>query len=353
MIDELKTESDKIIAPVIGVFTLLFCVIQGFISNYFALKYFLVTYRTNVFSEIYCMICACDMLITVMTTSVACSYISGRKPLFYSNGIYCEIWGSAWNVLTRFSVHLVLLISITRAIKIYYPHSVIKSKVIRIITIADIFLLIALTPGIFGYRHYFKYEWAAVALNKTKTNNYSDIVHHVIVNSIPGLLLTPLPIVIVTCIISVVKVNMDTKRCVTSKRNRAEIARHSTITVITFTLTYIILNIPYAVLYTVFNINTYRNVPFYERLGFKSHVARMYITGLTHVLSISINSAVNPLIYYCRMSEFKLFVQQEYYTRQRKSDNTCLSDDAVENTQNDIKTPNGIKVKRFDEETYI
>ena len=77
--------------------------------------------------------------------------------------------------------------------------------------------------------------------------------------------------------------------------------RKATITIILFTLVYILFHVPVFLNYTRFIISMYVTGSFAEGVFYEK-----YIWLMTYVMTVALNSLVNPLIYLLRMSRFRL-----------------------------------------------
>ena len=52
---------------------------------------------------------------------IAASSLSQRKPLLYSNSVFCNIHGFLWNITSRLSIFLVMILSLTRTAFLTMP----------------------------------------------------------------------------------------------------------------------------------------------------------------------------------------------------------------------------------------
>ena len=112
------------------------------------------------------------------------------------------------------------------------------------------------------------------------------------------LTLPVLPI-IASCLISISELQK------TGERNRSRSKRRVTQTVVLFTVIYILLNLPFCCYFILANINRFSGFK-YTFLDFDKpgHDFRSFVV----MISVILNSAVNPLVYLTRFERFRGFV---------------------------------------------
>ena len=109
--------------------------IVGTAGNAVALVYFLHK-KKDIATIIYTSVVIVDMLVSLITFPVAVSFYGGRNSIFFSNVIFCNIWGLAWVALSRMSVFLVALLSLTRAYSLTFPFHVVRRRVILVVILS-------------------------------------------------------------------------------------------------------------------------------------------------------------------------------------------------------------------------
>lgn len=189
----------------------------------------------------------------------------------------------------------------TRTVRIAFPFAILRVKMVRTAMLLYALMLIILTPAFYGINHYYRFEWCALALNKSRFRggHHGDVTYFTSVMSIPTSLLIPIPISIISAVCCSVKI-LSRKG---QSRNTRRQSIHSAITVIILTLTYLVFNLPYAAIYLYFQLKMTSGIPANDVFKNQFHVA--YTIGFTHILSISLNASLNPVIYYYRIAEFK------------------------------------------------
>ena len=309
---------DTYFSITLGGLSLLFLVLFGIISNSLAIHYFSKQIRSHVLSRIFCTISLTDLLTSALTLFVALCYCEGRGPSLFDNSTFREVWGSLWNLSSRYSVYLVAVISITRTVRIAFPFTPLKTQLLNVGLAWYAVFLIATTPAFYNVTHYYKSVWCAVALNKSQFVEAHDAKYYMIVMSIPSCTLFLLPLVMTSAGVCIYKIHKHIDRVAKRRQKRNSIisvrtppntdgAVRSAITIVIFTLIYLTLNIPYCAIYLYVQIQSARLSLPPPLVIPDTHVKR-YLTGFTHVLSISINAALNPVLYYWRMSDFRDYV---------------------------------------------
>lgn len=327
---------DKYLAPVLGLITLTGALLFGVIPNIFALNFFMKSIRQNIFAPIFCAVTLTDLLTSFLALFVGLCYVQDRKPGPFADPIFLEVWGSLWNFSSRYSVYLVAVLSITRTVRILFPFAVIKATVVRACLVLYAAWLVGTTPGFYGIRHYYKKEWCALGLDKSqfvKSSSY-DLKYYTIVLSIPIFLLVCVPLTFVSALASFIRIIMhgrEHKKLMKTRRHDARVSvstakskpgeEHSKekvkgrnltrdgsfqsgMTIVLITVIYLILNIPYSIIYIYVQTKSRQlSIPVFKVID--SPYLRTYLIGMTHVLSIALNAAINPLLYYLRMHDFR------------------------------------------------
>ena len=322
--NRMSLEWERCLTSAIGTIVLLGCFV-GMVSNATAIHYFLKCRKSNVFSKIFLASCSTDMLTSVLTVSVAVSYLLDRQPGTFFHPIFNGIWGCLWNFGSRYSVYIVAVMSITRTARIVFPFQVIRTNLVLASLTVFAVWLVCTTPEFYGIPHYYKKEWCALALNKSsfvKKEN-QGIKYYFIVLSIPIILLLNIPLVFISASMSsykIYKIMREKKiknKKLTMKRKKSDkkdSSVQSVITILCVVLMYLLLNIPYAVVYIHVQTVSKRDSVSVTKV-IKSDMAKKYVLGITHILSISLNALLNPLVLYFRMISFKEHVNSLKFWR--------------------------------------
>ena len=333
---DLIWQEDTYLALGIGLITFVGAPLFGIIPNIFALNFFWKSIRHNIFAPIFCAVTLTDLLTSCLVLFVGLCYLQDRRPGLFADPIFREVWGSLWNFSSRYSVYLVAVLSITRTVRIIFPFTVIKTWVVRACLVLYAAWLVGTTPGFYGIKHYYKKEWCALGLNKSQfvKSSSHDFKYYTIVLSIPIFLLIPVPLTFVSASASFVKIIMHSyehRKRMISRHHGARVSLstalskpgaegprekvkgrsltrdgtfQSGMTIVLITVIYLILNIPYSVIYIYVQTKS-RQLSIPVTTVMKNPYLKTYMVGTTHVLSIALNAALNPLLYYLRMNDFR------------------------------------------------
>ena len=293
---------DKVLASLL---TLTLAV--GVPANLLSLLYFYNTHQSSTSKLIYLIVSLTDTISCINTYPVILVLFSGRSPVFYGDFTFTQIWGITWEPLPYFSVFLVFVMTVVRAIILLRPLVILSRKIIlKWIVGYCIILLLRFSVGLVFFGHYEYKAFSAYAWIQIKNEWYRKVDLSLAVI----LLATPILPILALSSISVCKIIRSIRRGAKNKR-LAAIKRKSSITVIIFTATYIIFNVPVFFTYLWFVL--------YNQFGY--HILKSnwfldnYLWVMTYVCCVAFNAICNPLVYLCRMSEFRNFLSSKLQRR--------------------------------------
>ena len=99
----------------------------GTIWNLIAFTFFLRS-KKDLIKIIYICISLTDLTACLMMTPVGITDLNQRNPNFFSSRIFCNAHGFLWNVISRLTVFLVMVLSITRTVFLKFPFWRISTK---------------------------------------------------------------------------------------------------------------------------------------------------------------------------------------------------------------------------------
>ena len=193
-----------------------FCFCLGVPANLFSAAYFLSrnTKRPTHVSLLYIFMNIVDLMICLLCLPMAMTNLSNGKELFFSVSFLCNMWGYLWQILIRLSVFAVGLMSICRTISLSLPFLVLTKR--HLLIPAVIYLVVLLIqhsiPWWFGktYMYYPEYSICAWGIwFKYGTTEFK--VMHMFLILMPFIL--PLFPIVISCLISVIKLKTDTTHC--------------------------------------------------------------------------------------------------------------------------------------------
>ena len=297
-----------------------FCFCLGVPANLFSAAYFLSsnTKRPTHVSLLYIFMNTVDLMICLLCLPMAMTNLSNGKKLFFSVSFLCNMWGYLWQILIRLSVFAVGLMSICRTISLSLPFLTLKKR--HILIPAVIYLVVLLIqqsiPWWFGLSYVYDHEFSICAWFIW----YDGVLEHItqmFLILMPFIL--PLFLIVISCLISVIKLKTDTTHCDSGNtevgnEHRArdlKSKRSVTFTIVILTVTYIVFNLPYCLValdQLVYSLSEEKaNI---IRAWFNSSTTPYYneIFRFLIAYSVPLNSTINPIIYILRIGNLRRYI---------------------------------------------
>lgn len=241
-----------------------------------------------------------------------------RNPSLFADRYICAIWVNLYQLFTKMSIALTATLSISRTWLIISPFSFIHKKriFIGLGCYATFVLLMTAIPCLVGlqYTTYDKsggYCWMV----PSRISGVAKI-WGVIDDTVDNIALAgPLVPIGVSCMISIYKMLIDRNNAITEHVNVQilNIKWRATFTIIIFTAVYLFFNLPLFICYFLWIVTwikyTYPG-PFFG----SSAVMYNYAWNYVEVLSVSLNSMCNPMIYFWRFRRFRVFTLRRQMT---------------------------------------
>ena len=266
------------------------------ILNVLALKFFMK--ETSIFNLVFKWTTLTDLATLGASFPVMVSYASYRSPVIFANLSFCAVWHVTWRVITRFSVHLVGIMSVTRTIAICFPLlRPINITIIRAVIAVDILSVSAATIWSFSLDRtieYFKIPVICVASNKISVSR----------NRILDVFLVFVPVLVMTVgyTISLSKLrqtNRDGQNNRVLNRRRIQ----SGVTILIVTAMCITINLPYIVGSLIVFVKMQR----WHQANDDISLPPYYLHYMV-VTSYVVNSVANPFIYVWRLRDFRVYI---------------------------------------------
>ena len=110
---------------------LILCGVIGFPANFLSFIYFINRTTTNISLKLYSVISLTDGFTCLLVLADAKVLFENRGPGWFENIHFCKFWAISFEILSQYSMFLVMMISVTRAITIVKPqYKIDKKKVI-------------------------------------------------------------------------------------------------------------------------------------------------------------------------------------------------------------------------------
>ena len=289
------------------------CFVIGGLGNFASFLYFRNRRKDNS-TIIYIVITFVDILISVLILPVGISYFAHRQPVVFQNDVFCNVWHFIWQTVSRLSVALVGILSITRTLCILLPLQVRISRRKLLISIVVTTLLQLFTQSImlwFNGRGKYDKHYVDCSLIDIEQEYY---YYHVI----PMQLWYWLPFLPVTisCFISLY-VLQRSKRLPIIAMSRASLRTESkhrksmlvktkddaTLTIILLTVLYIVFNVPLCISNILWTIQDTLKKNF-----FKFDEPKYYFNNYVYSLCAPLNALANPIVYFLRMKRLRTAV---------------------------------------------
>ena len=241
--------------------------------------------------------------------------------VFASQGL-CNFLGMFQTVLPAFSVAIVTVLCITRTVQLFLlVRKPSKLAIFAVLILYLAYLIISeAVPVITGtfkfiYTKQEMYCWDIPANQGSgaRTAAYIEIAMDWISFSIPVI-----PI-ITCCIISTTKILLSKKICASDTMLK-DLKSRATITILVFTAAYIMFNIPIFIL-QLLRVLLFVHDESYPGRYFSNYFMFQYGWNIAKMLLPAINAAVNPIIYFCRMLRFRMWILK-FHTRTVVLENT-------------------------------
>ena len=281
--------------------TYMICFFIGGIGNFFALHFF-STRNKDLAKAIYIFICAIDFVISLQAPILAAPFISSDVIRVIKRAqVFSQFWGILWMVTSNCSVFLVAVLSLTRTWSVLFPFKklVSKSIVLLVILLYIVLLTVQATipfwadmqPNRDKYQYIMEFNfpvWNSEYLIRGR-KIYQQV--YIIEQYFP---LIP---IVISGMITIASLKRSSTNSAINKANR-----QVTITILLFTFTYVILNIPRTVVYFL--------IAFIDKEIMRFDVPYYHFFHVYEIASVLLNAAINPVLYFFRMKEFRRSIKR-------------------------------------------
>lgn len=231
-----------------------------------------------------------------------------QEPGAFGVPALCNLCGALLNISERYSVFLIAILSVTRACALKYPLLHIKQS--RILFLMLFYFLIqtffACLPFLKGKSYYYDEvytlcTWTLDDILHFETQYiWYQITYHLLL-FIPFFL--PSIFVVASCVFCVL--SLRTSIVNNNDKNKAK----ASVTIVLFTITYIILHVPIWIFLVLFLVTEHGklSVDMSTKLP-------LYLFIFSSKVSVFINAALNPMIYMCRTKSMKHSFREDVKT---------------------------------------
>ena len=284
------------------------CFVFGISLNGLVFKYF-YNRRKTLSNTLYCVIVITDIAVSVLMLPYILPHFSEyRSPLLFSSQGFCKFWTVLWGVVSKTTVALVALLGIFRTVLIIDPFNNFVREVKRRYFLAAILLYFVIllvgesVPLWHDYYWYFhstrmRCQWADLATPGECDEKCNRIQTFVYVWNTLTLAVPVIPM-LTSVVVSVWGLSLAADGRSEARRSK----REASVTIVLFTLLYVILNIP-TLIFWIMMLRDWDSGYTTSLLDF-DHPYYFY-SNFVDVLTVALNSLLNPLLYLIRMRELR------------------------------------------------
>ena len=294
-----SSTADKAIGGSLIVF-----MIMGLFGNLTATFYFWGRRHENFPDYLYAINSIVDTLISVLACPVIASLLHDRSAMFFSNNSFCSVFALLFTFLQRYSMFVVMVISVTRTVSISAPFHSVKEPVVKIVMLTYGILLAVLYTTLLAVGRIF-----AIYFNKTvhcfpatMTMVGWEWTLYMLIHLVPALLV---PVTVFFSLIFSCKSLM--KKTVLGSEDDKLFWRIS-VTIALFTAGFLICNIPLFFIYVISSFEIWFKLEVSTSSFLPESFVYWYDWLLAAIFLTTLNASINPCLYFFRMPQFRLWI---------------------------------------------
>ena len=286
----------------------LLCLLVGTPLNFLAVAYFARNPSRTLASRLFMMISAID---GVLCLSMLHNFISLLSEVDVDTGKHstiCILVSWIWNILSRLSLFLSSVLSVTRSISLHRPFSNIPTRPIVLLMVVELVYLVLYesAPWFTGHRvpvyHFGTCDW-------TVDDDGLRVPYHICYS-----LAYYLPVILTiggssASFCSLRKNKLKFSELKGKKANTYFKQCYAANTILILVIIYALCNVPYAIVLFILDMkiitgdDTLVNMKYFQEF-------LMYAISLGAVYLVVINAAITPVVFLLRIREFKLFIKR-------------------------------------------
>ena len=291
------------------------CLAVGTPLNILALAYFTRNPTRTLANCLFIVISAIDGLLCFSMLHHAVLLAREVDPETAKESITCIAVSWIWNILSRLSLFLTSVLSVTRAVSLCRPFSNIPTRPIVVLVVAELvyLLLYECSPSFTSHRvpvyHYGSCDWSV--------SNVGTEVPYQMCYSIAYF--SPLILTIGSSTASFCLLRRNQVKFCELRGSEASTYHKQCFaanTIFILVIIYALCNLPYAVVLFVIDIEYI--MKYKIRAGFfKSFLLESISLGSVYL--VAINAALTPLVFLLRINEFRLFIKRKTIVRKQET----------------------------------
>ena len=290
------------------------------------------------FRTLYMVITCNDFLIcAALFPNIDAAFAGERAGLLSKHPQFCSTWVMVMWVLPQMSIFLVGLLSVSRLLVLKYPTKQFNPRLACLLPALCMVVILSVSGSLkvsgIMFPTYFP-EWLSCApscfpatSNTSESVTSADLWKGIVIaipyNVIPGLSILPISVSFILSLVSLKRSTVVSASINSSSKRQREAA----VTVIIVTALYILFNIPYAAFLTFIlsglsqplspdnpiSIGDFVKDRITQSTG--SMFVDKYLAVIVYIVNPSVNSLVNPLIYFWRIKSFHSSVMSLHVCR--------------------------------------
>ena len=292
------------------------CFFFGLIGNILGFAYFLGR-RRDLPNTLYMVISMTDIATSVASLAVGVSFLSDREPgVLFGNTVMCNTWTYVWHLTSRLSIFLVVVLCGSRTYYLMKPFNKQRLAPSLLVILGYCLFQIGQTVGFQVQQKtkvtYLQHMARCVLLFPELTDKnmmlYSDIVRIFT-------FVLPMFFVFFSVLLSIrITLKRVDKNIIKQGSGRKELQKsrnRATVTILLFAGVYTVFNVPLVVSEILHTIDYHSDYK-YDFHSFDYNGKYMlYFDNFVSLLSVSLNAAINPLLYLWRMPGCQKFMRKK------------------------------------------
>ena len=312
MFSDLSNSPQELWDKTLGGFILSFSLL-GLIGSTLALKYFWSTGRNDLVTQLYLTISLIDICTCVFQLPATAALLREREPFLFDNVSFCYTWTILFDFLNKFSMYLVLLLSLTRAIVIAKPFYKIKKRLVQLGLVAysiylvshNIFMLFLSFEAVYGADCAYCYLYFENGEGSVTDSSQSLflVLEYIVMSLEYGL---PPIITFFTFVVCIIKLQTRS-----GSANSTRYQNTAAVTVTIFTALFLVCNCPLFILIILTASYVLTHFGYYSvEAGVFSNIFMSWYSWPISRLGLTVvNASLNPLVYYWRMPGFRKWIK--------------------------------------------
>ena len=300
-IEELFSDSQYRIYDYLLATTLALCLIIGLPGNIASFVYFYSTVKKDFASLIYTMVCGIDVCSCVVHVPVTIALYNGRRAGLFADKLFCVSWSVLFYFLQRMSMFLVMLMSVSRSVKIVFIHYKIKRNLLIISFIVYTFFIAIweVLIVIFGGKNMF-YSYNSIDAYcyyeiEGRPFSYIDQLISAFTIGIPPIITT------ISFTVFIIRLKMSTKGQNLKRNNQKH---HAAVTMTLFTSLFLVCNFP-CLLNNILWFLTKLPGKYSVEVVYQNKFMFFYGWLIGDIVCTVVNAALNPVLYLLRKKKFR------------------------------------------------